>query len=96
MSGYLEIKTALGVRPRPLRGDYAGPPDAAESPAPATAMICFDDDNNSLNAAMSEDGREDIFWSHKGDVVAIRDMCLQLSNDCRSLTSTGATRESLS
>ena len=36
-------------------------------------MICFDDDNNSLNAAMSADGREDIFWSHEGDVVAVSD-----------------------
>jgi hypothetical protein len=36
--------------------------------------MCFDDDNNSLNAAMSTDGRESesIFWNHEGDVVAMR------------------------
>ena len=39
-------------------------------------MICFDDDNNSLNAAISEDGRELIFWTCEGNVVAMRDMRL--------------------
>lgn len=77
--GIPKNKRDLGVRPCSMRGDHASPPEAAESPAPATAMICFDDDNSSLNAAMSADGREDIFWSHKGDVVAMRDMCLRLS-----------------
>ena len=33
-------------------------PEAAESPAPATATICFDDDSNSWNAAMSWDALE--------------------------------------
>ena len=61
------------MRPSQMREDYASKPDAAESPAPATAIICFDDDNSSLNAVMSEDGREDIFWSLKGGVVGMRE-----------------------
>ena len=62
------------------------PPEAAESPAPATAMICFDDDNNSLNAAMSEDGREDIFGSHEGDAVAMRDVRLRMMKSRSTVT----------
>ena len=49
-------------------------------------MICFDDDNNSLNAAMSEDGREDIFGSHEGDAVAMRDVRLRMAKSCSTVT----------
>jgi hypothetical protein len=47
------------------------PPEAAESPAPATAMICFDDDNNSLKAVISLDGRELILGETVIDSVKV-------------------------
>jgi hypothetical protein len=47
-------------------------PEAAESPAPATAMICLDDDSNSRNAAMSWDALELILRILRLDCLANR------------------------